>query len=212
MKRLKDEYKKDRKIVAEKAKELTREIKENRKEVRDERKDYQKERKPWVYYVGTADVSGVNKIVQDFNAEHQALVKTYTDKIKNGTGSTGDIQNILNAWKTATLDLVTRKWAAIRPFVDADKLSAFESLLAARKALIEEAFAARSENAALRQERKTLRASLMVKNAEKLWNKAKKGSDSMKKRFTKNMERLTSQIDKILAKSNVKAEDRTMWE
>lgn len=171
---MKDAYKKDKKIISEKARELTREIKENRREVKDERKDYQKERKPWVYYVGTADVSGVNKIVQDFAKEHQALVKTYTDKIKNGTGSTGDIQNILTAWKTATLDLVTRKWSAIRPFVDADKLAAFESLLVARKALIEDAFAKRSENASLRQEKRNLRATLMIKNAEKLWNKAKK--------------------------------------
>lgn len=76
-------------------------------------------------------------------------------------------------WKSVVLGVLTKKWDAIRPYVDANRLSAFESLLAARKSLVEEAFAKRIENRELKQERRSLKARLMLTNVEKLWNKAK---------------------------------------
>lgn len=130
------------------------------------------------------------------------------------TGGTwvGNTQSVLNAWKTATLDLLTRKWNAIRPYVDADKLAEFDALLVSRKALVEKAFAKKIENRELRNERKNLRASLMLTNAEKMRNRVKDGSTHAKAKFVKHVDRLIMQVDKILAKGNLSAETRTMWE
>ena len=85
------------------------------------------------------------------------------------------MQIALYAWKTNTLDLLTRQWSAVSPFVDPDKRMEFEELLVSKKAQIEQIFSKKIEYTMSNTYKKSLKASLMIRNVEALWNRISKG-------------------------------------